>query len=390
MAKLRDILGFGKSPERPAYPGYDTSQLQSLIDEYLNLVRGGVGKTLTEPSEYGLVSQRLQNLLGFQPSITQITTPQEYGIASQALQDILGLQPEEFQFPMADIQKALEAQQAVQLEDYLKQIRPVLAQQGQLDSSYYTNLLGDYIQRQQAQTYGTTADLLTQQALQNLQLQQYFPQLRSGVAGQLAGLGGQQADIQRLNAQLQYLLPEYQSGILNQLQGVGGARAGIQEFNLQYPYSTYIPALAQGYNLQKALQDQSFQQALGAYGQEMGVYNQAKQSYDQMRALLASVGIGALTGGTGWLPGLEKGLTGAVTGGALGAGGLQNLATPFILQNMPSMDLSSLLGLGSKTVATLPNYTDLFNYQSLFTPQSNLKAGGQTIGSKYFPQWTLQ
>src|SRR3990167_1601157 len=203
-----------KSPERPSYPGYDTSQLQPLIDEYLGLVRGGVGKTLTEPSEYGLVSQQLQNLLGFQPPITQIGMPQEYGIASQTLQDILGLQPQQFQFPMEDIQRALASQQQLQYQDYLNQIRPLMAQQGQLDSSAYTNLIGKFLQGQQTQTYGTTADLLTQQAQQNLALQQYFPQLRSAVSGQLAGLGGQQADLQRLNAQLQYSLPEFQRNIL--------------------------------------------------------------------------------------------------------------------------------------------------------------------------------
>lgn len=398
IAKMTPLgMLIGDSPERPPFPGYDISQLQPLIDEYLNLVRSGVGKTLAEPSEYGLVSQQLQNLLGFRPPITQIGMPQEYGIASQTLQDILGLQPEAFQFPMADIQKALQAQQQLQYQDYLNQVRPIMAQQGQLDSSAYTNLIGKFLQGQQAQTYGTTADLLTQQAQQNLALQQYFPQLRSGVAGQLAGLGGQQADLQRLNAQLQYLLPEYQSGILSQLQGIGGARSGIEQYNLQYPYSTYIPALQQGYNLQKGLQDQLFQQALGAQQQEMGVYNQAKQSYDATRAMLWQVGIpmamGGITGlatgglagmGTGALQGLGQGL-GNIGLGSMAGGGLQQPDWTTMLKQ---------LGLGGTTgMSTMPmtqSYTDLMNYQNLYTQPSNLRSGGQTIGARYYPQWQLQ
>jgi hypothetical protein len=387
MSWLSDLFG-GDSPERPAYPIYDTSNLQPLIDEYLNLARGGIGKTLSEPPEYSLISQQLQNLLGFQPSVTQITAPQEYGMASQTLQDILGLQPQAFQFPMEDIQKALSAQQGIQLNDYLKQIRPVLAQQGQLDSSYYTNLLGDFLQQQQAQTYGTTADLLTQQAQQNLALQQYFPQLKTSAAGQLAGIGTQQADIQRLNAQLQYLLPQYQSGILNQLQGIGGARSGIEQYNMQYPYQTYLPALQSGYGIQKGLQDSLFQQALGAQQQEMGAYNQAKESYDATRAMLWQAGLGALTGGLGAIPGLAGGLGGALTGGLGGFTGTLGSMVGGGLQQ--SNSLSSLLGKLGNTSSSMPDYNSLLNYQSMYTQQPNLKSGGQTIGSLYYPQWSLQ
>lgn len=207
----------GKKYEQPQPPVYQLpSWTSGMPAEIANYIRQGVGKTITEPSEYATVSQALQQLLGYTP--------------------------EQFQYPMTDIQKALESQQTIQYQDYLNRIRPTMAQQGQLDSSYYTNLLSDYTRGQQAQTYGTTADLLTQQALQNLQLGTWLPQFKSAIAGQL--------------------------------QGLGGARAGIQEYNLQYPYQSYIPSLSSLYGTGMQQGNLEYQSAMNQYQAALNEYTQ--------------------------------------------------------------------------------------------------------------------
>ena len=240
------------------------------LQELLGYARQGVGKTLAEPSEYGYVSDYLKNLMGYQPS--------------------------QFQFPMEDIQKALSAQQGLQMQDYLQQIRPSLASQGQLDSTYYTNLLGKYLQGQQAQTYGTTADLLTQQALNNMQIQQWLPSFQSGVAGQLAGLGGQ--------------------------------RAGINQYNLEYPYQTYIPALSGIFGQGMGLAGQQYQANLVPYQYEIQRYEadrQAKkQQQQQLMQLLGGAAMGAVTGGIGGFAGMYPSIAGG-TMGSFGQGALQGL-----------------------------------------------------------------
>src|SRR3990167_899827 len=101
----------GKQPSAPAYqlPGWASG----LPEEQLALIRSASGKTAA--------------------------MPQEYDIASQALQGLLGTSPDQFQFPMQDIQQALSAQQGIQYQDYLNQIRPIMAAQGPLDSSWVKN-----------------------------------------------------------------------------------------------------------------------------------------------------------------------------------------------------------------------------------------------------------
>jgi len=279
MGFFQDLFG-GKS--RGATVNVPQFQLpdyaEQVPQELLGLIRQGVG--------------------------AQVPMPQEYGIASQALQNILGLQPQQFQFPMDAIQQALAAQQALQLQDYQKQIRPMLAQQGQLDSSYYTNLISDFLRNQQAQTYGTTADLLTQQALQNLQLQQYFPQLQSGVAGQLTGLG---SNIAGLNLQ-----------------------------NIQLPYQTSIPAM-QGFltNVAMPIAGKNLEQANLASQVELN-----KRQQDLAAKTAANQGIGnfalsTLMGGLGGLSafGGAGGLSGFAQGALQGAQGI----SPFQSQLLGSM-----------------------------------------------------
>ena len=160
----------GKKGERPSVPQFQLPEYaRGLPNETLALIRSQVGK--------------------------QSAIPEEFDLSSQLLQQLAGTSADQFQFPVQDIQNALASQQAIQLEDFQKQIRPLLAAQGQLDSSAHTNLLSDFLQGQQSQALGTTADVLTQQALNNLQLQQFIPQFQSGIAGQLAGVGGQRAVI---------------------------------------------------------------------------------------------------------------------------------------------------------------------------------------------------
>lgn len=146
----------------------------------------------------------------------EIPMPGEYGQTGEALTNLLNYSPSNFSFPMEDIQKALDAQQGLQFEQYQKQLRPVMAGQGQLDSTYYANMISDFLKNQQAQKYGTTADLLTQQATQNFDLSKWLPTFKSNVA--------------------------------SQIQGLGGAKSNINQWNLEYPFQSYIPAQQGMYN----------------------------------------------------------------------------------------------------------------------------------------------
>lgn len=247
----------GKAPS-PAVPAYQMpSYAQGLPEEQLALIRSMSGK--------------------------QAAMPQEYDIASQALQGLLGTQADQFQLPIQQIQDALAAQQGIQYQDYLKEIRPVMAAQGQLDSSGYTNRISDFLQGQQAQSYGSNADLLTQQALQNLQLQQWVPQFQSGIAGQLAGLGGQ--------------------------------KSALDQFNLQLPFQTTIPALGSVYGQGMQLGDKNYDSAMKQYQQAMQEYEQQQQ---QQQALYKTIGMvsplgGAIYGGiSGGGQGFASSLSGTV------------------------------------------------------------------------------
>jgi hypothetical protein len=226
--------GGGGGDEAPTVPSYQLpSWAESLPPEIKQYIMQGVGQTVSMPTEYG--------------------------ISSDALQKLLGYTPEQFQYPMADIQKALEAQQGLQYEQYLKQIRPTMAQQGQLDSTYYANMISDYLKNQQAQGLTNTANLLTNQATQNYNLSTWLPQFQSGVAGQLAGIGGQKAQ--------------------------------IDQYNLQYPYQTYIPALT-------SLYGQGVNQGNAQYQSAMNQYNAAMQDWQnqQNQAGAQAGSIGSLSG----------------------------------------------------------------------------------------------
>ena len=250
-----------KGGSQPTAPTYQLPEwAQNLPPEIIQYIQQGVGGQLQMPSEYGTASQTLQGLLGYQP--------------------------DQFAYPMQEIQQALSAQQGLGMEQYLQQIRPIMAQQGQLDSSAYTNLISDFMKGQQAQTYGTTADLLTNQAQQNLQIQQW--------------------------------LPQFQASIAQALQGVGGAQANIEQYNLQYPYQTYIPALSNLYGQGAQQAGQEYNSALNQYQAAMQQYNQDQASQSGMFGALGSLG-GAGLGALLALPtgGLSVG-AGAMLGGSLG------------------------------------------------------------------------
>jgi hypothetical protein len=307
----------GDKPEAPTYeiPAW----AQGLPQETLGLIRQGIGQQVATPQEYGVASSTLQDLLKFQPQ--QLTEPTEYGDVSSKLQQLYGYQPEQFQLPISDIQQALQAQQALQLENYQKQIRPVLAQQGQLDSSYYTNLLGDYLKGQQAQTYGTTADLLTQQALQNAQIQQWLPQYQAGIAQQLQSLGGARSGIEQYNVGTQNAIPQFQASLAQQLAGLGSQRAALDQFNLTLPYQTVIPALQQQYGTGLNQAGQEYNAALVPYQQQLNEYNQKQQQQADLYKTLGSAAAAAATGGASGAAGLYGSGVGGGQGALLGLTG---------------------------------------------------------------------
>lgn len=269
-------MGCGKKEQQPTIPSYSRAEIPA---DLLSYIQSGVGKTLAEPSEYG--------------------------ISSQALQDLLGYTPEQFQYPMDEIQQALAAQQALQMEQYQKQLRPIMANQGQLDSTYYANMIGDYLKGQQAQTYGTTADLLTNQATQNYDLSKWLPTFRGGAAEALAGLGSN--------------------------------RTGIQQYNMEYPYKTYIPAYQSAYGQSMDEGANRYQSAMNQFNQDMANYNQKMAEKAAKAELISrfggmpagiwygeSSGVGSAPAMQGSMKNLElaSGLMGAGGGGTgMGGGG---------------------------------------------------------------------
>lgn len=305
---------FGGDEDAPQAPQFNLPPwAQGLPPEILELIRGQVGQQVQEPAEFG--------------------------IASQQLQQLLGIQPEQFQFPTEEINRALQAQQALQFEEFQRQIRPLAAAQGQLESTGFTNQIGQFLQGQQAQSLGINADLLTQQALQNLQTQRAIPGFQAGVAGQLAGLGGQ--------------------------------RAGIDQFNLQLPFQTTIPAFQSlfGQGLQQA--GGEFQAASQQFGADFGQFQQQQQQQAALMQALGGFGASALTGGLGALA-------------------------------FPSLDLSvgqgALLGLGGFNPSSLFGAQQLFNpggavqQSTRFNPnlsQQQFGQGNSGFGFQQFPALTF-
>jgi len=100
--------------------------------------------------------------------------PAEYGLASNKFQSLMGTDPTE------QIMAGLTAQQDIDRQKYEKYINPLMASQGQYDSTYRANMLGDYLSQQQATALG-----------QRGQLAQWVPEFQSGLATSLGNLGSQ-------------------------------------------------------------------------------------------------------------------------------------------------------------------------------------------------------
>jgi len=100
--------------------------------------------------------------------------PAEYGLASNKFQSLMGTDPTE------QIMAGLNAQQDIDRQKYEKYINPLMASQGQYDSTYRANMLGDYLAQQQSTALG-----------QRGQLAQWVPEFQAGLAGQLGNLGSQ-------------------------------------------------------------------------------------------------------------------------------------------------------------------------------------------------------
>lgn len=306
----------------PAPPQYELpAWAQGLPEEQLKYIRQYLGTQLQEPSEYGMASNTLQGLLNYSPQLSYLQMPSEYDTVGQGFGNLLNYQPSQFQFPMEEIQRALDAQQAMQLQQYQNQIRPVLAKQGQLDSSYYTNLLDKYLQGQQTSRLGNTANLLTQQATQNYDLSKWLPQLKTSALSGLSALGGARTGINQYNAtlnnNLQTYLPQLRSSTATTLANLGGLRSGIQEYNLGIPLkgqSAFGDVYGEGINL-----------ANNQYNVANNQWQQAMKQYENDQAQNAAKisSMGQLGGGA----------LGALIAGALAipTGGLSLAALPAIL-----------------------------------------------------------
>lgn len=264
------IFGDGEDGQ-PQAPRFQLpAAIQGLDQETVDLIRSQVGSQAGIPQELDIASQALQGLVGFQPS------------------------REPFQLPIQDIQAALQAQQDIQKQQFLQELRPVAAAQGQLESTGFTNQLANFLQGQQAQSLGTTADLLTQQALQDLAFQQ----------------------------QLQTFTPQFQAQTAGQLAGLGGQRSGIEQFNLQLPFQTTIPAFQNAQQIGLDQASREFSASLIPFQQQQQAFQQQQAQQSALLRGLGGLAVGAATGGLGFLPGISAGFGSALAGGLGGAGQL--------------------------------------------------------------------
>lgn len=237
------------------------------------LVRGGgdedapVAPSYTLPDWAQNIPTDVLNYLN-QAGSTTLSYPSEYSTVADTLNQLLNYQTTDFAYPMTDIQSALASQQALQLEDYQKQIRANLAKQGQLDSTYYTDLLSNYLKNQQSQSLTNTANLLTNQAEQNYNLQTWLPQFKTSVAQALQNLGTSKSGIDTSNLSNLYSV----ANALNSLYGTG-----LNQANSEYTA------------------------ALNAYQQQLDEYNQNQNFWNSLWT-----GVGTL--GTSYLSGLGTSL----------------------------------------------------------------------------------
>lgn len=264
---------------------------------------------------------------------TPLQQPAQYGQASDIYSKLANYQPQQFQYPMEAIQKALQAQQDQQYQQYQKQINPILASQGQLDSSYRTNLNSDFLRGQQAQSLGNTAQLLTNQASQNYDLSKWLPQLQ-GTAAQ-------------------------------GLQSVGGAQNSINAYNQQLPLQGQ-QAFGNIFGQGLQLGDREYGSAQNQYQAALDQYNQKQQAHSGMLGALGTLGgagLGALfaapTGGLSMLGGAALGGFGGGTASTLfgGSGSSISPGTAFGIAQGP-LDLSKLFNMGGG-MSGFPNTNDM-------------------------------
>lgn len=252
-------------------------------------------QSYSQPGQEDLTRLINQLLISGYQNPQTLQLPEEYLQAGGIYGQIANQPFQQFQFPLEDIRSALDAQQNQSIQDYSKYINPILARQGALDSTYAANLYSDYINRLGTGRLGTEADILTQQALQNLQARQVYDQSR------LQGAGG--------------------------LENVGAARGNINQFNQTFPYQYQIPA---GQNQLGYLQ-----------GQQQNTYNAALSEFNRRQEQQSRIG-GSLGGLFGAGAGLL--LSGGNPAGAqlgyqfgdqLGSGGQQGF-------DLNGIDLGSL------------------------------------------------
>lgn len=290
------------------------------------LVRGGgdedapVAPSYTLPDWAQDIPTDVLNYLN-QAGSTTLSYPSEYSTVADTLNQLLNYQTTDFAYPMTDIQSALASQQALQLEDYQKQIRANLAKQGQLDSTYYTDLLSNYLKNQQSQSLTNTANLLTNQAEQNYNLQTWLPQFKTSVAQALQNLGTSKSGIDTSNLSNLYSV----ANALNSLYGTG-----LNQANSEYTA------------------------ALNAYQQQLDEYNQ-NQTGGLFGGLMGSAGglglglaLAPFTGGMSLPLTLGLGAAGGAAGalGSQGTGG--SLFSTGLSAGLGSLDLSSL-GLSNQS-----------------------------------------
>jgi len=285
--------------------------------------------TLTSPESTisnSSILTALQDLYN-QYQNASVSTPSQWNTANDLYNQLANYQMSDYAYPVEDLTAAIKAQQAIASEDYIKSIKSNLASQGQLDSSYYTNLLSDYTQQQQSDYLNQYASILSANADRNYSAQQLLANLKSTAASGLSNLGS--------------------------------LYSNLDLTNLALPLETYGAGLTSLYGLGTSESNRQYSAAMAQYEKDLQEYNDKQSSLGNMIGSLGTLGGAAV--GTWLLPGVGTAL-GSSLGGSLSslAGGTassgSSLGSLLGSSNSSSTsDLSSLLRyLNSSTGMTTP------------------------------------
>jgi len=254
-----------------------------------NLFGGGGGNSPSLPAlstpestiSNSAILSALQNLYsGYQNA--SVAAPSQWETATDLYNQLANYQMSDYAYPVEDLTAAIKAQQDLAQQDYLKSMKSTLGAQGQLDSSYFTNLLSDYTKEQQSDYLSQYANILSANADRNYSAQQLVSGLKSTAASGLSGLGS----------------------LYNNLDLT----------NLMLPLNTYGAGMTDLYGLGTSESNRQYSAAMQQYEKDLQEYNDEQANKGNMIGSLGT--LAGMAAGTFLFPGIGTALGGSLGGTA--------------------------------------------------------------------------